>query len=84
MEKQIQSAPKQFPILPEKGNEEVYSYVRGLAKKILNTGKVAYKDEFAWEVKIIDDKKTLNAFVPPEDIFTSTPGSSSFSTPKTS
>lgn len=65
VEKQIQSDPKQFPILPEKGNEEVYSYVRGLAKKILNTGKVAYKDEFAWEVKIIDDKKTLNAFCTP-------------------
>lgn len=65
VEKEIQSDPKQFPVLPEKGNEEVYSYVRGLAKKILNTGKVAYKDEFAWEVKIIDDDKTLNAFCTP-------------------
>jgi len=65
VEKEIQSDPKQFPILPEAGNEEVYSYVRGLAKKILNTGKVSYKDEFAWQVKIIDDDKTLNAFCTP-------------------
>ena len=65
VEGEIASDPKQFPILAEKGNEEVYQYVRGLAKKILNTGKVKYKDEFAWEVKIIDDDKTLNAFCTP-------------------
>ena len=65
VEQEIASDPTQFPILPEKGNEEVYQYVRGLAQKILNTGKVAYKDEFAWEVKIIRDDKTLNAFCTP-------------------
>ncbi|MBK7409598.1 MAG: M48 family metalloprotease [Saprospirales bacterium] len=65
VEQEIAGDPAQFPLLPEKGNEEVYQYVRGLAKKILNTGKVAYKDEFAWEVKIIKDDKTLNAFCTP-------------------
>lgn len=65
VEKEIQSDPKQFPILPEAGNGEVYQYVRGLVNKILNTGKVVYKDEFPWEVKIIKDSKTLNAFCTP-------------------
>ncbi|MCB9282611.1 MAG: M48 family metalloprotease [Lewinellaceae bacterium] len=65
VEQEIAGDPKQFPLLPEKGNEEVYQYVRGLAQKILNTGKVAYKNEFAWEVKIIKDDKTLNAFCTP-------------------
>ncbi|HMR42285.1 MAG TPA: hypothetical protein PKC40_00560, partial [Saprospiraceae bacterium] len=36
--KQIESDPKQFPILPERGNEEAYRYVRGITQKILATG----------------------------------------------
>jgi len=62
---QILSDPAQFPVLPERGNEEVYSYIRGITNKILNSGKVEHKDEFAWEVRIIDDNETLNAFATP-------------------
>lgn len=62
---QIESDKKQFPLLPEQGNEEIYRYIRGLKDKILRTGKVRYKNEFAWSVKIIDDDKTLNAFATP-------------------
>lgn len=62
---QIESDPRQFPILPERGNEEVYRYIRGLTQKILNSGKVKYRNEFAWQVKIIDDDETLNAFCAP-------------------
>lgn len=63
--KQIESDTKQFPVLPEKGNEEAYRYIRGITQKILNTGKVAHRNEFPWEVKIIHDDKTLNAFCTP-------------------
>ena len=62
---QIESDPKQFPILRERGNEEVYRYVRGITNSILNSGKVKNKNNFAWQVKIIDDPKTLNAFATP-------------------
>jgi beta-barrel assembly-enhancing protease len=62
---QIESDSKQFPILPEKGNEEAYKYIRGLTQKLLRTGKVAHANEFAWEVKIIKDDETLNAFAVP-------------------
>ncbi len=62
---QILSDPKQFPVLPERGNEEVYRYVRNITSKLLQTGKVQYSDKFAWEVRIIDDAKTLNAFCTP-------------------
>lgn len=62
---QIESDTKQFPILPERGNEKVYKYVRGLKDKILRTGKITYRTEFPWSVKIIDDDKTLNAFATP-------------------
>ena len=50
---QIESDPEQFPILPEQGNEEVYRYIRNITGKLLQTGKVEHKDEFAWEVRII-------------------------------
>lgn len=62
---EIASDPKQFPILSERGNEEVYSYVRKITTKILNSGKVVNRNNFAWEVKIIDDPETLNAFATP-------------------
>ena len=62
---QIADDPAQFPVLPERGNEEAYAYIRKIRDKILNTGNVAYKDQFTWEVKIIKDDETLNAFCTP-------------------
>lgn len=64
-EKEIADHPTEYPVLPEKGNEQAYSYIRGITSKLLNTGKVAYRDQFAWNVKIINDDKTLNAFCTP-------------------
>ncbi|MCC6725529.1 MAG: M48 family metalloprotease [Saprospiraceae bacterium] len=63
--KQIESDPAKFPILPEKGNEEVYKYVRGLTDKLLKSGQVAHAKDFDWNVQIIKDDKTLNAFAVP-------------------
>lgn len=62
---EILSNPKEYPVLPERGNEEVYRYVRGITTKLLNSGKVKNKDAFAWEVRIINDDATLNAFCTP-------------------
>lgn len=65
VKQQIASDPSKFPILPEKGNEEVYRYIRGITARILNSGKVSYRDQFPWEVYIIKDDETLNAFCTP-------------------
>ncbi|NNE30652.1 MAG: M48 family metalloprotease [Saprospiraceae bacterium] len=62
---EIASKPAEFPILPEQGNERVYNYIRNITRKILNSGQVKYKNEFVWQVKIIKDDKTLNAFATP-------------------
>jgi beta-barrel assembly-enhancing protease len=62
---EIESKPAEYPILPERGNEEVYKYVRGITTKILNSGAVVHRNEFSWVVKIINDNKTLNAFCTP-------------------
>ena len=62
---EIAANPKQFPILDEGSNQQIYSYVRGMTSKILNSGKIRYRNAFAWQVKIIKDDKTLNAFCTP-------------------
>jgi beta-barrel assembly-enhancing protease len=62
---QIESDAKNYPILSESANREAYSYVRGITKKILDSGKVKHRNDFQWVVKIIDDDKTLNAFCTP-------------------
>ncbi|MBU2913920.1 MULTISPECIES: M48 family metalloprotease [Reichenbachiella] len=61
---QIAADPTTYPILPESGNEEAYAYLEAMTDEILNSGEVQYKDEFAWEVHIID-QDVLNAFCTP-------------------
>lgn len=62
---EIEKDRANYPILPEQGNEEAYRYIRNLTKKILNSGEVAYRNEFDWTVKLIKDDNTLNAFAIP-------------------
>ncbi len=62
---EINNNPEEFPILREQGNEQIYRYIRRITDRILNSGNVEHRDEFAWEVKIIDDPETLNAFATP-------------------
>lgn len=62
---QIEADAQQFPVLSEKGNEEIYKYIRNISNTILNSGEVDYKDQFDWKVKIIDQDSVLNAFATP-------------------
>ncbi|HHH54009.1 MAG TPA: peptidase M48 [Bacteroidetes bacterium] len=62
---EIESDSKKFPILKESSNRELYNYIRSLKNIILKYGNLKYKDKFAWEIKIIDDNNTLNAFATP-------------------
>lgn len=62
---EIEKQTHTYPVLPEKGNEEVYHYVRSLRDRILGTGKVAHARDFDWKIKIIRDDETQNAFCAP-------------------
>jgi predicted Zn-dependent protease len=44
---------------------EVYSFLNHIRDGILNSGEISYKEEFAWEIRVIDDDETLNAFATP-------------------
>lgn len=52
-------------ILPRADYGSSYAYIERMRDGILNSGKVAYKDEFAWEVYLIDNDTVLNAFATP-------------------
>jgi beta-barrel assembly-enhancing protease len=66
---EIENNPAQYPLLPETGrngnNEQAYSYLRTIVDRILSSGKVTYRNEFPWRIKIIQDDNTLNAFCVP-------------------
>ena len=62
---EINGNPKDYPVLDRSKNLKIYQYVEKIRDEILATGKIQYKDQFAWELRIIDNDSTLNAFVTP-------------------
>ncbi|MBR9997427.1 MAG: M48 family metalloprotease [Cyclobacteriaceae bacterium] len=62
---QIASDPATFPILDRNDYAEAYAYMNQLVDRILNSGEVVYRDEFVWDVHIINDDSILNAFAAP-------------------
>jgi len=62
---EIEADPAQYPILPRGQYAEAYGHLDRITNSILNSGKLSYKDEFVWEVNIINDDNTLNAFCAP-------------------
>lgn len=62
---QIFSLPAEYPILDSIKYPGAYSYLRTIVNKILDGGKVYYKDDFVWESYIIEDDNVLNAFCTP-------------------
>jgi predicted Zn-dependent protease len=55
----------QYPILDSASNVAAYQFIYGIRNEILNSGKIVYKDEFEWRLRIIKNDTTLNAFCTP-------------------
>lgn len=55
----------QYKILSRSKYASSYQYLQGIVDDILNSGEVAYKDEFDWTLTILEDDNTLNAFATP-------------------
>ncbi|MDF2457507.1 MAG: Peptidase family [Cytophagaceae bacterium] len=62
---EIENDPATYPILSESTYPEAYGHIRRITTKILNSGNVKHQGDFAWQVKIIRDDNTLNAFCTP-------------------
>jgi predicted Zn-dependent protease len=50
-------SPEEYP--------QVYQYLFDMRDAILNSGEIAYKEEFAWELHVIENDTVLNAFAAP-------------------
>ncbi len=58
-------ADPNFELLSRAAYADAYVYLDSMVNAILNSGEVAYRDEFAWQVTIVQDDNTLNAFAAP-------------------
>lgn len=65
IETEIATNPAEYPLLSESQYPDAYYNIRRVRDSILNTGKVAYADEFEWSVHIIRNDTVLNAFCTP-------------------
>ncbi len=45
--------------------QKAYTHLDRIVNRVLNSGHVKYRNEFAWTVKIINDRENLNAFATP-------------------
>ncbi len=62
---EIAANPAEYPLLDEQQYAEAYAIMDTIVRKILNSGKLKYRNEFAWEFKIIHNDSILNAFCAP-------------------
>jgi predicted Zn-dependent protease len=62
---QIAADPATYPLLSESQYPAAYSHILRIRDNILNSGKVAHKNDFVWQVKIIKNDSVLNAFCTP-------------------
>lgn len=63
--REIDSNPNDYPILDSVQYKDVYNYLYMVRNNILNSGRVDFKDEFQWRLRVIHDDNTMNAFCTP-------------------
>ena len=62
---EIASDPVTYPVLSQTMYPEAYAHLYEIRDSILASGAVYYADDFEWELQIIHDDETLNAFCAP-------------------
>lgn len=62
---EIASKPSEYPIVDSATHPAAYQYLYAIRDQILNSGKIVYKDDFSWRLRIVKSDTTLNAFCTP-------------------
>jgi predicted Zn-dependent protease len=62
LDSEIRNNPSEYPILE---NKELTQYLQGMVDEIIRSPLIEYEDEFAYEVRIINDDENVNAFAVP-------------------
>lgn len=65
LEQEIAANPAEYPLLSETQFSAAYAHLYRIRDSILNSGRVTYKNEFEWKLKIVGDDNVLNAFCAP-------------------
>lgn len=65
LDAQIESEPEEYPLLDRAAFPDAYTNLERIRDTIMAGGAVELEQEFDWEVHIIDDDETLNAFAAP-------------------
>jgi predicted Zn-dependent protease len=65
LQQEIAADPAKYPVLDPSRHSVAYQHLNRMRDIILNSGKVKFKDRFEWDLKIIKDDNTLNAFCAP-------------------
>jgi len=62
---EILSQPRNYPMLDRDENPDAYAHLERVRDAVLDSGEVAHAPDFDWEVYIVHDDETLNAFAAP-------------------
>lgn len=62
---QISADSSQYDILDSANNPEAYAHLYRIRNTILEDAVINYKNTFRWQMRIIDNDSTLNAFATP-------------------
>lgn len=62
---EIVQNPTDFPILNRASYPEAYADLERIRDELLNSDDIRYRNEFSWDVYIIEDDNVLNAFCVP-------------------
>lgn len=62
---EILANPAEYPVIERADAPDAYAYLDDIVNDILASDDINYKDEFAWETRIIKNDSTLNAFAAP-------------------
>lgn len=62
---QIAADPASYPILDSAKYPKAYQHIHRITNSVLNSGKLNHRNDFVWQVKILQGDSTLNAFCTP-------------------
>lgn len=62
VDQEMQNTPQEYPIL---NNPQATAYVQAIVDEIIQSPEVRYADVFPYEVRIVHDDETVNAFALP-------------------
>lgn len=63
LDAEIKSKPNEYPLL--NNNHSAVVQLNLMMNEILNSAEIKYKDEFNYNIQIINDRNTINAFAAP-------------------